>query len=550
MSNSRASFFRQSAWLAFATVLGGAFMTAVHSVVPLLGTSQYEVFGAMLRLFLLLGIPSAGLQTAFAQQTASALTLTDRQRLAATSRRVLGGIVGIWLVMLAVTYWGQEAISVKLKLGDGLVLWPTLGVGLLWLVLPVLRGLLQGAQDFATLGWVSILDGFLRLSLIIVVVLVAGATWSNYSFHNLSAFAQRLKSPTNPISAYLRGQMSEPTRSGLADWSGTGKVPEGLQELLVRDLNSFLLGSSLWDSGHFSEVPLRPATQELLRRKPLGKDLARLNRLLLEDAFPLELPRNRFVSREAAAAIGVAFLAMLASTGIALAKTRHIWGGPGAEFAWRPWLARVLPFTLGAGALLLLANVDLIYLKTIIPEDRAEEFLLGQRYQPASMIGFALVQFTVPLAMVMFSKIAHSVAAGGQTDALVLALVGTLLLGSAAAGFVTLFPKLPLQILYFRTPANVAAAPIVPWCAWAMLAFALANVLVSNLLARSRFEIVPWAVGLVFVFLLTLIWLKPHFLGLEPFLAFRRFVQILGGFNLLLLALAAWITWGRRVARA
>ena len=83
-----------------------------------------------------------------------------------------------------------------------------------------------------------------------------------------------------------------------------------------------------------------------------------------------------------------------------------------------------------------------------------------------------------------------------------------------------------------------------------MLAFALANVLVSNLLARSRFDIVPWAVGLVFVFLLTLVWLKPHLLGLEPFTAFRRFAQVLGGFNLLLLTIAAWLTLGKRSANA
>jgi O-antigen/teichoic acid export membrane protein len=426
MSNSRASFFRQSAWLAFATVVGGGFMTAVHSVAGTMETAQYEVFATMLRVFLLLGIPSAGLQTTFAQQAAAALTPEDQRQLATTTRRVLGGILLIWLVMLGAAFFGRETINARLKLGDGLVLWPTLGVGLLWLVLPMFRGLLQGVQDFSTLGWVAILDGFLRLSLMVVVVLVLHGT--------------------------------------------------------------------------------------------------------------------------ATGAITAAFLAMLASIGIAVWKTRSVWRGPGAPFVWQRWLARVLPFTLGAGAMQVMANLDLVYLKAIIPADRADEFLFGAHYVPAAMIGFALVQFTVPLAMVMFSKIARSAAGGGQTDALGLALLGTVVLGAAAAGFVTVFPKFPLQILYFRNAANWGAAPIVPWIAWAMLAFALANVLVSNLLARGRFEIVPWCVGVALAFVSTLWGSKTHLLGLEPFAAFRFVAQIIGGFNLGLLAIASAVTWGRRKA--
>ena len=426
MSESRASFFRQSAWLALATVIGGAFMTAVHPVASEMGRAQYEVFGAMLRVFLLLGIPSAGLQTSFAQQAAASLTPEGRGRLATTTRRVLGGIAVLWLLMVIATFLGRETVSAHLKLGDGRVLWPTLGVGLMWLVLPVLRGLLQGEQDFATLGWVSILDGFLRLSLMLVAV------------------------------------------------------------------------------------------------------------------FALHLA--------AAGALTAAFLGMLFSTAIAFWRTRAIWSGPASPFEWRPWLAQVLPFTLGAGAMLVLANVDLIYLKAVIPESRSEEFGLGQNYQPASMIGFAMVQFTVPIAMVMFPKIVRSTASGGKSDALALALVGTLVLGAIAAGLATAFPRLPLQIVYFRTPANVAAAPMVPWCAWAMLAFSLANVLVSNLLAQGRFTIVPWTVLVVAAFLGTLAWMAPLLLEREPFAAFRLVAMAIGGFNLLLLGIAALLTWGGRRA--
>lgn len=399
-------------------------MTLVQSVAGKMDRPQFEVFSAMLRTFMLLGIPTAGLQTSFAQQGAAALTPDARAQLAALTRWVLGGIVVAWLLVVLAAFLGRDAIYTQLKLGDGSALWPTLGVGLLFLFRPVLNGLLQGQQDFSTLGWVAILDGFLRLSLILVTVLLLhlGAT----------------------------------------------------------------------------------------------------------------------------AALTVAFVAMLVSTSIALGRTRGIWCGPGAPVAWRHWLARVLPFTLGAGAIQLLAYVDVVYLKAIIPEEQADRFGLGDRYIPAVLIGFALVQFTVPLATVMFPKIARSAAGGGSSDALTLALTGTLILGSLAAGFVTVFPRLPLSIVFFTKPAALAAAPLVPWYAWAMVAFTLANVLVSNLLARERFVIVPWTMAVVGGYLATLIGLKGHLLTLEPVAAYRLVSQVIGGSSLLLFAIAACLTWGGR----
>ena len=49
MSAAKDGFFRQSAWLAAATVLGGALMTAVHPVASQMGDTEYGVLGAMLR---------------------------------------------------------------------------------------------------------------------------------------------------------------------------------------------------------------------------------------------------------------------------------------------------------------------------------------------------------------------------------------------------------------------------------------------------------------------------------------------------------------------
>ena len=172
MSDSRSSFFRQSAWLAFGTVVGGVFMTAVHPVVFRMERSQYEIFGAMLRAFLLLGIPSAGLMTSFAQQGAAALTPEARARLATTTQRVLCGIV-----LLCSSSFSAPSLcasgSAPTPPRRWSRSWPTLGVGLMWLILPVMRGLLQGAGPPSD-GWQSS-TACCGICLILLTVLVAAS---------------------------------------------------------------------------------------------------------------------------------------------------------------------------------------------------------------------------------------------------------------------------------------------------------------------------------------------------------------------------------------
>ncbi len=61
---------------------------------------------------------------------------------------------------------------------------------------------------------------------------------------------------------------------------------------LVQDLNTLLSGNCIWNNNDFAGVQLRPSTQNLLNSQPTGTDRMRLNRLLLEDAFPEEIRRH------------------------------------------------------------------------------------------------------------------------------------------------------------------------------------------------------------------------------------------------------------------
>ncbi len=67
-----------------------------------------------------------------------------------------------------------------------------------------------------------------------------------------------------------------------------------------RKLNAVVCGPPLYDDGRFAHVDLSPETARLLDSAADDDDLRRLNRLLLQDAFPSELS-HRNVRREVTA---------------------------------------------------------------------------------------------------------------------------------------------------------------------------------------------------------------------------------------------------------
>lgn len=66
---------------------------------------------------------------------------------------------------------------------------------------------------------------------------------------------------------------------GRSDW-------KSLRKSLAESLNTALEGRRFYDATNFAGVSLNPETQKMLAANPKGHDLDRLNRRLLEDAFP------------------------------------------------------------------------------------------------------------------------------------------------------------------------------------------------------------------------------------------------------------------------
>lgn len=416
-ADSGKHFFKQAGWLVAANLGCGVFMFAVHPLVSKLDPAEYGVFATLLKVFLLLGVPAAGLQAVFALQTATAKEPAAQAELAASVRVVLRAAFALWLAVLATGFVFSDTICTTLKISNPAALWATLGLGLTSLWLPIMRGVLQGRQDFGGLGWTLMLDGIGRFSAVVVLVIL------------------------------LQGQ--------------------------------------------------------------------------------------------AASAMAAALFSQLAAVALAWHATRELRALPDGKFAWRPWLARVLPLTLGMGAVVFISTADAVFVQSQFPKE------ITALYQAGVIVGFGLSQFTLPIAAVMFPKIAGG-EGGGQDVALRHTLLGTAALGGGVAAVCSLAPTLPLRMVYFRNPDYfLQAAPLVPWFAWSILFLVLGNVLVQNLLARERFSIVPWLVVIAASFAGGLWWVQPKLGGMDPMPAFHLVVQVLAAACVALLGTAIFFTWGK-----
>jgi hypothetical protein len=91
---------------------------------------------------------------------------------------------------------------------------------------------------------------------------------------------------TTSISTYVEERLNPDPQPAFELQSRSGWSKEQRHSALLTDLNELLQGPSLFDTLKLRYGALSIETIELLERKPSGAELIRLNRLLLEDAFP------------------------------------------------------------------------------------------------------------------------------------------------------------------------------------------------------------------------------------------------------------------------
>ncbi|HMJ65860.1 MAG TPA: hypothetical protein VK615_10960, partial [Candidatus Binatia bacterium] len=234
-------------------------------------------------------------------------------------------------------------------------------------------------------------------------------------------------------------------------------------------------------------------------------------------------------------AMTAVFLGLLLSFTIPAWQTRSVWQGPTEPFLWKPWLGRVVPLSLGIGATTFIMNADMILVRSLFNENQTGY------YSAAGILGRALAYFTVPMTQVMFPKVVQSAARAERTSVVAQAVGATALLGGVGALFCTIVPALPLRIIY--PEPYLVITPLVPWFAWCVLPLTLANVLINNLLARSRFKVVPWLVTLALAYGTVLFLISKKIDVTNQLAAFKTIVRVLGCFGLFVLVVSAWFTW-------
>ncbi len=417
-SAHKSSFFRHSGWLMIANIAGGLLNWGMHflqkGVPKPVRADEYGIFGVFLSVSMV--IPTMSLQMVMAHQTALALATNRQMQLTRMIRRVALGAFVLWGLAAVVVLLLQKRILAHWHIQHPAGLWITLVAVLFSIWMPMVWGILQGQQNFFSLGWSMMLNGAGRLFVGIVAVL------------GLVAYANRA-----PIllGGYAAGMMA-----------------------------------------------------------------------------------------------GVA-LGMLLATAIAAWASRSLWRGPSAPFAWRALAAEALPPLLGLAAFQFLFTADQMFVKAYFSEKEAGW------YFSAGTMSRALIWLVGPLASVMFPRLVHSAAKAEKTNLMNLVLAGTAILAICGAVGLRIVAPFIIPLVYDKEFVPVALS-VLPWYAGAMIPLAVANVLLSNLLAKSAFRIVAPLCLLAAGYG----WALTHFHA-----RLEMVLQTLGVANLILLALCAAFTW-------
>ncbi len=222
--------------------------------------------------------------------------------------------------------------------------------------------------------------------------------------------------------------------------------------------------------------------------------------------------------------LGVLVGALL-SVLIAIWRTRDLWMLPVEGFFLGDLFKQSFPLVLGFGASQFLFTSDTMFAKHYFSNEQMKPYII------AGTLARALLWLVMPLAAVMFPKLVQVRSDKAKLFGLV--VLGTAIL--SICGAASMWVLGPYLVRFVANPGDVqATVALIPWYAGAMVPLAMANVLVNDLMARSKFQVVPFMVALAGGYCLVLPAMLSHYPG-----HIELVLQILGGFNLALLAICA-----------
>jgi peroxiredoxin Q/BCP len=130
-------------------------------------------------------------------------------------------------------------------------------------------------------------------------------TFSADEIRDLPGLITRMRERSDPASTFLWNSLPKPEQSLLASYRLAGPGSKQAQEIVVHAFTKIICGPCIYKAKRFKGVSLRAETAGLLMKIPTGPGLVRLNRLLLEDIFPLQLSRNQSMDRRVSFLIGL-----------------------------------------------------------------------------------------------------------------------------------------------------------------------------------------------------------------------------------------------------
>jgi len=102
----------------------------------------------------------------------------------------------------------------------------------------------------------------------------------------------KLRDAKDPLSKYLRDQFSSDLQREIDAYSEFDYAAKALKTALARELNNIIQNGDLYNEKRFAHIMLSDATTKLIRQNEQGVNRVRLNRILLEEAYPDELAKT------------------------------------------------------------------------------------------------------------------------------------------------------------------------------------------------------------------------------------------------------------------
>lgn len=113
------------------------------------------------------------------------------------------------------------------------------------------------------------------------------------AFKSLYGFIVILRDPPDQLAAFLKDKLSSKMRKRLNAYNDSKPPTTSLKNALIEELNKIIEGPLLCEKDLFENVNFDQKTRCLLRAIPEGEDLVKLNRWLLEQAYPHQIMHSQ-----------------------------------------------------------------------------------------------------------------------------------------------------------------------------------------------------------------------------------------------------------------